>query len=690
MSRCFSFSFLVGPRSLVLALVMSVFDGSPLRAETFYVATNGRDAWSGRSARPTRDGTDGPVATLAMALERARAFRAGNARESITILIREGTYELAEPVGLTEADSGLSESKPLLIAAYPKERPVLSGGRRITGWRRVAGRPGLWEADLPEAAAGTWRPRSLFVNGRRVVRARTPNVGQFFTMQGARLNDKPVRFRYRPGEFKPAWAGESGAEVVGFEKWTTFRQPIREVVATSNLMTLVGAAASHTREVNARYFIENVPDALDAAGEWWLDVKAGKIRYLAPDGEDLTRAEVVAPRLQALLEARGDASSRRAIRLVVLRGLTFRHTDWSLPADGYTDVQAAVRIRGDLHFEAAVGCRIEACTLEHLAGYGVDFGRACQGNAVVGCDLFDLGAGGVRIGESSPTPDAFAANHSHVVTDNHLRALGRVYPSAIGVLVLHSGTNRVAHNRIHDLFYTAISVGWNWGYQETACRANLIEFNHLHDVGQGLLSDMGGIYTLGIQKGTVVRNNLIHDIEAHTYGGWGLYADEGSTGIVWENNVVYRCKSAGFHQHYGRENVVRNNIFAFNREHQLMRTRDEGHISFYFTNNIVIFDSGTLLGSNWRNDRFHIDGNIYCDRRAPGVPPGLKMAGAAWSQWQARGHDAHSVFADPGFMDAARFDFRLKPDSLARARGFKPIDLSVVGVRERERSRLRR
>jgi parallel beta-helix repeat protein len=226
-----------------------------------------------------------------------------------------------------------------------------------------------------------------------------------------------------------------------------------------------------------------------------------------------------------------------------------------------------------------------------------------------------------------------------------------------------------------------VSVGWNWGYQETPCRQNIIEFNHLHDIGQGMLSDMGAVYTLGIQKGTVIRNNLIHDVNSFTYGGWGLYTDEGSSEIVLENNVVYRTKSAGFHQHYGRENIVRNNIFAFGKEYQLMRTREEAHISFIFTNNIVYFDSGALLGSSWKNEKFVMEGNTYFDAR-PNAS--VKFSGASFDDWKARGHDTNSVIADPGFEDASKHNFALKSDSVALKRGFKPIDLRQVGVRPRE------
>jgi hypothetical protein len=196
---------------------------------------------------------------------------------------------------------------------------------------------------------------------------------------------------------------------------------------------------------------------------------------------------------------------------------------------------------------------------------------------------------------------------------------------------------------------------------------------------------MGAVYTLGIQKGTAIRNNLIHDVNSFTYGGWGLYPDEGSTDIVWENNVVYRTKSAGFHQHYGRENIVRNNIFAFGKERQMMRTREEPHLSFVFFNNLVYFDSGELLGSNWSNDRFLADFNLYFDARPGATPQSMKFSGTSLEQWRARGHDVHSMIADPLFVAPEKNDFRLKDNSPALKIGFHPIDLSQVGVRPKDR-----
>jgi parallel beta-helix repeat protein len=636
-------------------------------ALTIYVAPDGHDAWSGRGEK--RDGTNGPKATIVAAMQATRVARRLEPIERLEIRLRGGRHQLKEAITITPAESNLT------IAAYANERPIVSGGVPLTGWRKVSDNPPRWQTKVADGHF-----RSLFINGQRKQRARTPNEG-FYRVQGASSQDKPMTLKFKPGEaFQPGtkWAERGDVEVVGLFAWSDVRMFVRGVDEANSVATLSGNPRPSNREDNARYYIENAPEALDVPGEWYLDRATHTVSYIAQPGEDLTKAEVIASRLDDLLVLQGEPND--PVRNVKLQGLTFSHSDWDPGTNGYADSQAAVAIRGDVRAEFAVNGAIEDCTFTHLAGYALELGRGCQNFRVTGNEMADIGAGGVRIGETAKRSGAEDLNHGHFITDNHMHNLGVVYAPAVGVLLMQSATNRVAHNHIHHLYYTAVSVGWNWGYQETPCRQNVIEFNHLHHIGQGMLSDMGAVYTLGIQKGTVIRNNLIHDVNSFTYGGWGLYTDEGSSEIVLENNVVYSTKSAGFHQHYGRDNIVRNNIFAFGKEYQLMRTREEAHISFIFTNNIVYFDAGSLLGSNWKNEKFLIDGNIYFDARPRAE---VKFAGASFEEWKARGHDTNSVISDPGFQDAARRNFTLKPESLALKRGFRPIDLRQVGVRPR-------
>ena len=495
-----------------------------------------------------------------------------------------------------------------------------------------------------------------------------------------------MKIKFKPGDIKKEWAADGDVELVSLLAWSDIRMQIRDVNETNHVATLSGNPRESNKEDNAQYYIENAPDALDDPGEWYLNRKTGILSYWPQPGEDLRSAQVVAPELQQLLVLKGDLAANKPVHNVEVRGLTFSYTDWPLGTNGYADSQAAIAVRGHLIAEGAVDCVIEDCTLSHLGGYGIDLGRGCQRCKIIGNELVDLAGGGIRIGETKISRDPIDQNFGHTITDNHMHHLGQVYAPAVGVVILQSGTNRIAHNDIHDLYYTAISVGWTWGYRESPCRANLIEYNHLHDIGQFRLSDMGAVYTLGPQPGTIVRNNLIHDVNSFTYGGWGLYTDEGSSGIVLESNIVYRCKSAGFHQHYGRENILRNNIFAFGEGNQLMRTRPEPHVSFIFTNNIVYFDSGNLLGSDWSNEHYVIDGNLYW--RAGGTSNSMKFAGASLDEWRARGHDLHSLITDPLFVAPEKYDFRLQSNSPAFKLGFHQIDLSQVGVREkRERGR---
>ncbi len=453
--------------------------------------------------------------------------------------------------------------------------------------------------------------------------------------------------------------------------------PITAVDEVTRTATLAGDPRPSNRETDARYFIENAPGTLDEAGEWHLDRGKGTLSYRPLATENITIEQTIAPVLTQLVRLEGTPEDGKLVRRVVFRGLDFRHTDWTMGPKGIADSQAAISAGSVFEAVGAEDCAIERCVFTQHGGYGIWFGRGSKRNRIVANEIFDMGAGGIKIGEGAQRQNEAERNYENVITDNHIHRLGEVYPSAVGIWVGQSGRNVISHNHIHDLYYTAISVGWTWGYGPNQSKGNTIEYNHLHHIGKEMLSDMGGIYTLGMQRGTVIRNNLIHDVSSFTYGGWGIYPDEGSSEMLIENNVVYRCKSAGFHQHYGRENVVRNNIFAFNRESQVMRTRAEPHLSFTFERNIVYFDSGVLLGSNWTGDQFKLNRNVYFDVRGGE----MHFAGKTLKEWQQQGQDTESIVADPGFINAGNFNFALRPGSPARKLGFQPIDLSTVGPR---------
>jgi hypothetical protein len=286
----------------------------------------------------------------------------------------------------------------------------------------------------------------------------------------------------------------------------------------------------------------------------------------------------------------------------------------------------------------------------------------------------------MRIGESFVRTGGtdFDSCQDNELSDNHIHHVGQVYAPGVGVLVLFTARNRVVRNEIDHLSYSGISMGWCWGYDSPQCAQNLVEGNSIHDIGQSVLSDLGGIYTLGPQPGTVIRNNIIHNVSAYSYGGWGLYADQGSSYILWESNVVFRTQSASFFLHYGKENIVRNNILAFSKELQVQREQPEVQIPLVFTNNIIYCDSGKLLNPGWPLDGFLMDFNIFYDTRGTNS---ILFGNRALDQWRQLGYDVHSVICDPGFADVERCNFALSPTSPAALSGFGPINLNACGPR---------
>lgn len=174
---------------------------------------------------------------------------------------------------------------------------------------------------------------------------------------------------------------------------------------------------------------------------------------------------------------------------------------------------------------------------------------------------------------------------------------------------------------------------------------------------------------------TRVHHNHIHDVYSYDYGGWGLYTDEGSTGVSMDHNVVYACKSGAFHQHYGKDNIISNNILAFGQYQTLQFTRVEAHRSFTFSNNIVLADCGKIMSGAWDKAKIDYHHNIYWDLRTKD-PKLLDKTFAEWS----KAHEKHSVLADPLFRDAANADFRFKNTKAAKKIGYEPWDYSKAGV----------
>jgi hypothetical protein len=543
--------------------------------------------------------------------------------------------------------------------------------------------------DIDDVMAGKHAFYELFVNGQPVSRPRVPREGYFRVAGFAGTTTQPYRtpanrFEYAPGDINPAWHNILDTQAVVLHFWVVGRYNLAQVDEPHHVVHLDRSSRRAMTDDfsgrGARYYIDNVFEAIEP-GQWYLDRPQHRLYYMPRPDQDAKSLTLVAPCLETVVRVQGRPERREYVRKVRFRGLTFSHNTYELPPTDGGDMQAAADIPGGVVLRGAADCAIEDCTFRHLGTYGLELSEGCDQNLVAGCEFAELGAGGVKInGGDAYSPRVLRAT-ANVISDNEIHHIGQIYPSAVGVLLREGNDNIIAHNHIHHTFYTGISMGWSWGYGPSASYGNIVEYNHIHDIGQNMLSDLGGIYTLGYSPGTVIRNNLIHDVSMFGYGGSGIYTDEGSSGILIEDNVVYRTSTCGYTLNYGRQNTIRNNIFALGNGRQIGRGRLEKHNSFVMERNIFYYGAGALIsGRRIDAGRFTLDYNLYYNFAGEPVQFGREQLTLA--QWrQQSGQDMHSIVADPLFVDAANGNFALKPDSPALELGFQPIDISTVGPR---------
>ncbi|MCE7071018.1 right-handed parallel beta-helix repeat-containing protein [Dyadobacter sp. CY327] len=647
-------------------------------AQKIYVDVNGSDSNTGD--------LKSPVASIHKAAEIAREISAKNAKGPIKILIGKGHYPLARPLGITAGVNDFN-NVPVIFKGNAAAKPVFIGGYEIKGFVKISEK--LWKVHVPQAAAPGTQFEQLYINGKRSQRAKSPNDGFYHPLavsediikQGTgRVAEEAVqKIKLAPDIFelltKTSSEEREGILLKFYHFWDNTFKPFINLNPADCTVSIHGKGMQMWNKITEKSFleIENAMAFLDEPGEWYLN-KKGDLYYFPREGEIINDVKCIAPLTNQFITLKGSTKAR--LKNISFENIEFRTSNYNLPGGIFDPTQAAYRAGAAIEIDSASNINIKNCRISQTGANAIWFRRACRDSRVSHCYLHDLGAGAVKIGETETRKDDNDLTKNIRVDNNIIRSGGRVLPCAVAVIIFKASENIVTHNEISDFYYTGISVGWVWGYASSPSKGNKILYNHIHNLGQEVLSDMGGIYTLGASEETVISNNVIHDISAHEYGAWGIYCDQGSSFIEIENNLVYKCGSAGFHQHFGKDNVVRNNIFALNGQGELQLTRVEKHRSLLFTNNIVYSEKPEIFLSNWSAADIKADSNAYWT--ANKVQP--KFARQNFSEWQAKSKDLHSKLLNPAFVNAMAGNFRITNLSTAKQIKFKPFDYRSAGV----------
>jgi len=638
----------------------------------FYVSTDGNDAWSGKLDKPNREKNDGPFASITRARDAIREIKPLS--EPVNVILRGGTYFLSGTVVFNQKDSGTKEC-PINYMAYSGEKPIISGGKRITGpWKPYKGDIMVCKID-----DGKWYFRQLFANGKRQVRARIP-YNDFYYVEEAVSG---TSFRFKEGQFK-RWHNLDDVEVIVFHSWNESRLRISELNEEEKVVKFYDPKASHVIGWDGaggpnRYYIENVFEGLQHPGDWYLDQKTGELYYWNPD--DMDKLEIIAPALRQLIRIEGGIKEQH-VQYINFSGITFSDTDWDLPEQGYPDCGDVGDIvePSAITWENARYCSLENGCIRNVGTHAIEI--TGYGNKVSGNEIYDTGSGGIISRNYDKDSNIFSYNHIH--------QCGEVYPSAVGINI-DDGGGVVSHNLIHDISHSGIYAR-HWATKTQPIeRANqeqalIIEYNEIYDVMKNI-NDGGGLFVR--DANIIIRNNRIH--AGYSFSdrcpGWGIYLGCETRDTIVENNVVYRAREI-VHVWYSDRNItMENNIFVDGEWDQInyQNPHDRRHENIRLLRNIICYkkpNTALFLLSHERSVPVESDYNVFFCADGKLIIRGISGI-ENFDDWQKKGFDVHSVVADPMFVDPANDDYSLKPDSPAFKLGFKPIDISEVGIRKK-------
>jgi hypothetical protein len=562
--------------STATAIAPTAASGATTATELrFYVETTGNDSANGESQSPT--GGSGPVKTLARAQQLVRAkavaMQSGTLpRAPIRVTIGAGEYKLSDTLYFSPADGGTKEA-PVLYEARTPGTVLISGGVDL-GSKTAPTTASAIDFSAPVDGPAVQGAGQLFINGRRAVLARHPNVGSAWFVQ------KPVVLAtdaaaaqgseaFAPAASDLAWMNglsatdKTRAVVEVMQAWASGRHRISTQSTPAGSVRVAPKARWPFLHfgVSQRYFVENAVAAFDAPGEWiYMD---GAVRYIRRNDEAAATLRATLPTLEKLIVIAGNSTTN--VQSLYFRGLTFGYTRYLTPDAGFTDGQGVITINAAITVDKARDVMFDGCAVNRTGGWGIWFRDSVRESKVINSAFRDLGAGAIKVGLPNQSATNTNATGKIVFANNVVGDTGQVFPGAVAVWLGQTWDNQVVRNTIFDTSYTAISVGWSWGYQPASSGRNTIQGNLLYNIGQRQLSDMAAIYTLGISPGTVVSNNVIRSVRGYIgygAGAWGIYNDEGSTGVVMENNVILGTDSGAYHLHYGRDNIVRNNVMS--------------------------------------------------------------------------------------------------------------------------------
>lgn len=674
-----------------------------LNGQVIYVSTRGNDKWNGSEKKP--------VASLVRAQELARAYGRDT---SVEIVFEDGIYYLPGTVQFTGQDSKDYPATVTLRARH-EGKAVISGGQQIRlDWKQEAGN--IYVASVP---AGMDIDQ-LYVAGLRQPMARFPNAqpGKQRNVYDTWVLDHQAQPNSEMDPLQPErialWKNPEGGYVHAMHTalWGDMHWEIKGKNEDGTLQLEGGWQNNRPSGMHPLYrFVENIKEELDVPGEWYYDRSESKLYYMPLPEIDLDEAKVEIVRLKHLIEFNG--TKENPVRGIHLQGLTFKHTARTFMENKEQLLRSdwTMYRGGAIVFNGAEECSVENCEFDHLGGNTIFVNNYNRYLTVRGCYIHHSGANGIvfvgdpdmvrsplfRYGNQNyetmdMTPGPLGDNYPQDcwVDDCLITMTGRDEKQTAPVQISMSQRIRVSHCSIYDVPRAGININ------EGTFGGHVIEFcdvfNTVLETGDhGSFNSWGrdrfwtpDVVTISdqvalhpdMQYWDVLEPNVLRYNRWRCDHGWDVDLDDGSSFYRIYCNLLL---NGGLKMREGYDRVATNNIILNNSLHPHVWVRNSDDV---FKHNIVFtaYQPAVMNSALGESDRWgkELDYNLFATGQA------------AMRKFAAHGADAHSVSADPLFVNPGQGDFRVRPESPAFKIGFRNFDMTDFGVKSEKLKKLAR
>ena len=559
----------------------------------FYVATDGSDEWSGQLPQPNQARTDGPFATLTRALDAVRTLKKDNPKKELLVLIRGGSYRLADTVVFSLEDSAPADGT-ITYSAYADESPVFTSMIPINRWQKPsepsallppAARESVWTADVPQDLSNVL---TLYDGTQRLRRAWSKS---FVPVAYISQSDPPDVLAFPAGAMKN-WTDLRNGELrvipsCDYEMCLIPLASVDEKLGVAKTQVPATRSMGRVKFLNETVWVENILEVLDEPGEWVYSASERKL-YLWPTG-DRPSDDISAPKLTELLRVEGnidyDGPEDVAVRGLVFEGLTFTGGE-RLPWHGATkgelqhEWEHSDQATALMRFRGAQNCAVTGCRFIDTGHAGIRLDLTCLDNEITRNEVSHTGGVGILL--DGYGPGAKDTNKRNDVSNNWVHHIGEIYWASPAIMVWQSGENKVTHNLIHNTPYSGITVsgrtGWTskddstfrahevelpeyeklpssgsgsshvhyewWTARERYMhgRRNVVAWNDIHDVME-TMGDGNAIYISGTGKENHIYQNYIHHLDGDGTA-CGIRCDNDQYETILDGNVLYKIRSA--------------------------------------------------------------------------------------------------------------------------------------------------